>query len=202
MKINNKMVVTLENDTHTLGDSSKLSSMESVFYFAAKQCVAQEYDEVEWTEKDVASARKFLNSVINKMRHESIMEHYTFTFRIQNISRVTSHQLVRHRIASYSQKSGRYVKVDCETPIDELFYIPDLDNPANELIYTSHYKNSVDLYNMLLKQGVKPEDARYLLPAGLYTTLLMTMNCRSLRNFLKERCHYALAQQEFRFLAE
>ena len=133
-----------------------------------------------------------------KMGHESMLEHASATFRISGISRACSHQLVRHRIASYSQQSQRYVK---ENKFEGIIPNSIMDNKkAFEL-----YKNIMELfgetYNKLIEMGVKPEDARMLLPNACCTEIVVTMNFRAYRNFFKLRLDEH-AQWEIREMAE
>jgi len=141
--------------------------------------------------------------------HQSISEHFSVTFGVSGISRVTETQLVRHRVGStYSVKSGRYTKVgeNFKVVIPEkikgkssLVGIPSEDWPSldivlgvDDLINICH-----EAYLDLLAQGVPPEDARYILPQATATQLLVTMNARQLLHFFGERC-CSKAQWEFR----
>lgn len=125
--------------------------------------------------------------------HDSVLEHVSMTFLITGISRACSHQLVRHRMASYTQKSQRYVKETCD------FVIPDMENEA-EFIYLDFMNEAKATYNKLISMGVPKEDARYVLPNATTTDLYMTMNGRSIRHFLKLRLDKS-AQWEIRKLA-
>ncbi|KXB04857.1 hypothetical protein AKJ48_01160, partial [candidate division MSBL1 archaeon SCGC-AAA261O19] len=114
--------------------------------------------------------------------HESILEHAKFTFSIEGISRACSHQLVRHRIASYSQQSQRAVK------IEEPDYVTPPQIQANskleekyEQIMNQAWKN----YRELLDSKIPREDARFVLPNAAKTNIVMTMNARSLLHFLE-----------------
>ena len=137
---------------------------------------------------------------IIKNDHTSTIEHINFTFEIEDVSRSLTHQLVRHRIASYSQQSQRHVKLNTDSfP----FVIPD-SIKRNEVAlsyYTEMIEKIKDTYKLLIDLNIKKEDARYLLPNATYTSLIMTMNARSLRNFFKERLSKQ-AQWEIRSLAE
>ena len=133
--------------------------------------------------------------------HESPIEHVTFTFGITGISRATSHQLVRHRIASYSQKSQRYVKetaFDYVTPPDirayedtDILYADCMNsiqmayNELRDKLKDIHISNGMDARVAEKKAN---EDARYVLPNACETSLVVTMNARSLFNFFKLRC--------------
>lgn len=141
---------------------------------------------------------KFVRSRV-KEGHESIIEHATITFVISGISRACSHQFVRHRIASYSQESQRYV--DMSDP--EFVIPPSIEGHENEfakMLWVAALDYVSDVYRKLREMGVRKEDARYLLPNATATKLVVTMNFRSLRNFFKVRCDKA-AQWEIREVA-
>jgi thymidylate synthase (FAD) len=128
--------------------------------------------------------------------HESPTEHVTFTFAIEGVSRALSHQLVRHRLASYSQQSQRYVR---EEAFD--FIIPPSisQRPAARETFLQAMSAIQQVYNELVQQ-VPPEDARYVLPNACETKLVATFNCRSLYNLFRLRCCHR-AQWEIRELA-
>ncbi|MGI6143805.1 MAG: FAD-dependent thymidylate synthase [bacterium] len=139
---------------------------------------------------------KFL-AKLTQMGHFSPTEHVTFTFAIEGVSRALSHQLVRHRIASYSQKSQRYVAED-----DFAYIVPPTirENPGALAVYQEAMTKLREAYSQLA--GIVPkEDARYLLPNACETKLVATFNARSLHNFLRLRCCQR-AQWEIRELAE
>lgn len=121
--------------------------------------------------------------------HTSVLEHASYTFLIRGISRVTLAQLTRHRLASFSVQSQRYTRVDGDSP----FVLPDDD-------YIHGMQSSFDQYNSLLHAGELPENARYLLPEGTTTNLILTMNARELLHFFALRC-CERAQWEIRQLA-
>ncbi len=130
--------------------------------------------------------------------HESPMEHVSFTFAIDGISRACSHQLVRHRIgASYSQKSQRYVKenqFDYVTP-PRIAARPELAAKYDEAMAAMQ-----SAYQELVQAGVPAEDARFVLPNAASTSFVLTMNVRSLWHFFELRC-CTRAQWEIRTLA-
>lgn len=129
--------------------------------------------------------------------HESPLEHVTFTFGIEDISRACSHQLVRHRIASYSQKSQRYI-----TEGDFSYVIPDSIIDTHMLKkYSSLMDKITETYQILIEEGVPKEDARMILPNACTTSIIVTMNVRSLLNFFKHR-DCKRAQWEIRGLAQ
>lgn len=138
---------------------------------------------------------EFIDKLVS-LGHESPLEHVSFTFGIEGISRACSHQLVRHRIASYSQKSQRYVD---EYSFDYVIP-PEIENS----IYKSEYERMMftiqDFYNDLRAMGLEPEDARMVLPNACCTSIIVTMNVRTLLNFFKHRdCNRA--QWEIRAVA-
>lgn len=146
---------------------------------------------------DTNEIKKFIDKLIS-LGHESPLEHVSFTFGIEGISRACSHQLVRHRIASYSQKSQRYVS---ENDFD--FVLPEsiLNNEEAKSSY-DYCMNIIDqTYNELVKIGIEKEDARMVLPNACETQIIVTMNARSLLNFFKHRCCNR-AQWEIREVAD
>lgn len=127
-------------------------------------------------------------SMLIKRGHESVLEHVNLTFKITT-NRNISHELVRHRIASYSQESTRYVKYS------DLTFIPaDLEYNAEFL------EGAAQVYKQKIKCGVPPEIARDYLPGCLKTELYMTMNLRELRHFIQLRMTSA-AHPQMRELA-
>ncbi len=137
---------------------------------------------------------------VEKLRtlgHLSPFEHVSFQFSIDGVSRALSHQLVRHRIASYSQRSQRYVKeneFEYITPLS-IKRNPDALERFEKLMHTlqEEYKTLVEM--------VPAEDARYILPNACTTSLMATFNARSLLNFFQHRACMR-AQWEIRILAE
>ncbi len=121
-----------------------------------------------------------------KSGHMSTFEHVNFTFGIDGLSRVASHQLVRHRVASFSQQSQRYVKMTADP---EAVVIPDTikNNPEALKIFSSAVEISQKAYSDLVNLGISKEDARFILPHGHSTRLVMTMNARELHHFFNLR---------------
>jgi thymidylate synthase (FAD) len=139
---------------------------------------------------------KFLQARIRE-GHESIIEHASVTFEITGISRACSHQLVRHRIASYSQESQRYV--DMMAP--EFVVPPSVgENPQAQAVWDEFTDRATGTYHRLRELGVRKEDARFVLPNATATRTIVTMNFRALRHFFSVRCEKA-AQWEIRALA-
>ncbi len=129
--------------------------------------------------------------------HESIIEHASVTFEISGISRACSHQLVRHRIASYSQESQRYVDMS-----DPEFVVPPsvAANPEAVEVWDRFMEQVTGAYQQLRALGVRKEDARFVLPNATSTRIIVTMNFRSLRHLFRVRCERG-AQWEIRSLA-
>ncbi len=140
---------------------------------------------------------EFIKSLIT-MGHESVLEPVTFTFFIEGISRVTTHQLVRHRVASYCQESGRYVSLS-----NRSYVIPEtIKGKENLGRKVSNYLDYASkLYDEMVEMGIPKEDARYMLPQGVTTSIMVCMNARELRHFFKLRCDKH-AQWEIRKVAE
>lgn len=140
-------------------------------------------------------ARELVIKLLN-LGHESPLEHVSFTFGIEDVSRALSHQLVRHRIASYSQQSQRYVRMGGFS-----FVLPPsiADSERGLGIFTKTMESLRSAYDELLKI-VPAEDARYVLPNACTTKLIVTMNARSLYNFFSLRL-CTRAQWEIRELA-
>ena len=140
-------------------------------------------------------AKKRIKKVVG-MGHLSVVEHAYFTFSVEGVSRSLTHQLVRHRVASYSQQSQRYVSMDKAEYVTPPTIAGDLK--AKEL-----FRKSMDdawaVYRELSKK-VPKEDARYVLPNACHTNIMITMNARELWHFFQLRC-CRRAQWEIRLMA-
>ena len=150
----------------------------------------------------------FIDMIVS-IGHESVVEHVCFTFGIEGISRACSHQLVRHRIASYSQKSQRYVSengFEFITP-PAVAELPEAKSEYDRIIgeITESYDKLAALLTekhtfKFMSQGMDEktarakasklanEDARFVLPNACETKIVVTMNVRSLFNFFRHRC--------------
>lgn len=135
-----------------------------------------------------------------KSGHMSVFEHASVTFRIEGISRACSHQLVRHRVASFSQQSQRYCKIDTHS-CDWYVVPPEIVDKWTRAEFDKCMVDCAQAYRDALDDGIKPEDARYLLPESTKTTIVVTMNCRELFHFLDVRMTKQ-AQWEIRNLAK
>lgn len=153
--------------------------------------------------KDLDGERTFIKGLV-KSGHTATIEHASATFLIEDVSRALTHELVRHRLFSFCQRSQRYVK---ET--EPSYVIPDVlvdDNSANDKMKAAHecfikaMENAWMSYKFLLDCGLKPEDARFVLPNACTTTITVSGNFREWRNFLQLRLS-PRAQWEIRKLA-
>ena len=172
--------------------------------YAAKVCTSAEMPEcpdelaVTRREGEVSPFKKALDHALAS-GHESVLEHWSATFAIEGISRACSHQLVRHRLASYSQQSQRYVNMD---GFD--FVTPESISNASDDVYNEYLSlmDALDkIYRSFVERGIPEEDARYILPNACCTNIVVTMNARALRHFLGMRL-CVRAQKEIRELAE
>ncbi len=183
--------VTLLAYTKLVGDNSE-SSPEKLIELAMRNCYKSE-DKI--TED---SYRKIIPAVVS-LGHTSTVEHVSFTFRIIT-SRDVLQEFVRHRIASYSVESTRYVsygkdKKGLQFVKPAWIYSEVIKLSEEEILssrfgireWYSHLKACEDTYNRLLNGGWKPQQARVVLPGCLKTEMVVTMNCRSLLNFLRLR---------------
>lgn len=143
------------------------------------------------------AVRRVLKTIITS-GHTSALEHASYTFAIDGVSRALTHQLVRHRLASYNQQSQRYVTY-AEEPT---FVTPPsvAEDPAVAEAFAAATRAAFDAYRALVDAGVPAEDARYLLPNAMETKIVVTMNIRELLHFFELRC-CKRAQWEIRDLA-
>ena len=156
---------------------------EKLIASAARTCYDSE-------PKDIEKERALIRGLI-KSGHESVIEHASASFKLDGVSRVLTHELVRHRLFSFSQRSQRYVKEDVPS-----YVTPDVLLNANEedhklsaakKLYDTFMKDSWFLYKNLMERGLKPEDARFVLPNACTTEIVVSGNFRQWRNFLKLR---------------
>lgn len=193
---------------------------EKLIAKAAKICYSPVgVDEIEES-LDERSVQKFIEMIMN-IGHESPIEHVTFTFAVEGVSRTLTHQLVRHRMASFSQQSQRYVKleqfdyivppsIESNAEACEIFVRAMAEDQRNyndivHALYTQHLRVFLDSGMDKKKAHSKAEkmsieDARYVFPNACETKIVFTMNARSLFNFFKHRCCNR-AQWEIRALA-
>ncbi|MCK5306338.1 MAG: FAD-dependent thymidylate synthase [Candidatus Omnitrophica bacterium] len=179
----------------------------SLIYAACRQCYSAEFagDIFEKAKEDSGKMAEFITKIAAS-GHESPLEHVKFTFAVQGVSRALTHQLVRHRLASYSQQSQRYVKED-----NFSFIVPPTIKKDPEALkeYEDVLGRIQKGYNRLLhllkSKGIVGEkanqDARFVLPQGSETKIVITMNARELLHFFSLRC-CSRAQWEIKALAD
>lgn len=134
------------------------------------------------------SANRFVRMII-KNGHESVLEHEKITVKFI-CDRGVSHEIVRHRIASYSQESTRYCNYNQDKFGSELTLIKPCfweEGQEKYEIWKSNMQMIEDSYNKLIAMGAKPEEARSILPNSLKTEIVVTMNMREMRHFLRLR---------------
>lgn len=201
--------IPYNNSEHSLNAERIVAAAGKLCY--SKSNIMDLYDNMS----DLNCAN-FLKQLVS-YNHESPLEHISFTFGIEGISRACSHQIVRHRIASYSQQSQRYVSFE-----DDINYIIPNEIKSNKMakkVFEEAIKNDIKAYKEIVRSLAKEytkgiydnkelerltkkalEDARFALPNACETKIIMTMNARSLLNFLKQRC-CERAQWEIREVA-
>jgi thymidylate synthase (FAD) len=172
-------------------------SPEQVVAAAARLCYSDASID-QLLERAPEQAPGLLRKVV-AMGHLSVLEHASFSFGIEGISRACSHQLVRHRIASYSQQSQRYVSH--EQPLDVVTPASIAAQPVLVARFEAHLAATHQFYRDLLAAGVPAEDARFVLPNAAATKLVLTMNARELHHFFALRC-CRRAQWEIRAMAK
>jgi len=171
-------------------------SQERLIASAARCCWSSKPIEEIYASMGRERVERFLEKLM-KLEHLSPFEHVSLTFYIEGISRVTSHQLVRHRIASYSQQSQRHVKVE-----EGSFITPPSirENPEALRVFEEAVESCMKAYRKLVELGVHIEDARYIIPQAVKTNIVVTMNVRELLHFFKLRLAPD-AQWEIRMMA-
>jgi thymidylate synthase (FAD) len=179
---------------------------EETVAMAAKLCYSPS-DITSLKDKIETKDQKTFVEKLVKMGHMTPIEHTSFTFAIEGISRACSHQLVRHRLASYSQQSQRYVSE--ESGFDYIIPPSIKSNGKLKKTFVSFMDEAQRAYNAMVKelnrQGIEGEsanqDARFLLPNAAETKIMVTMNARELLHFFRQRCCNR-AQWEIRHMAE
>ena len=146
---------------------------------------------------DAERIRKVLTTILER-GHLSTREHASYTFAIDGVSRALTHQLVRHRLASFNQQSQRYVKFT--EGLDTIKPASIAENEECNRLFDEMIDKTVDAYKAFLDMDIPAEDARYLLPNAAETKIVVTMNIRELLHFFSVRCCNR-AQWEFREVA-
>ena len=137
-------------------------------------------------------------STIMGSGHFSTLEHASYTFAVDGVSRALTHQLVRHRLASFNQQSQRYVKFTDGVGIVKPETVAE-DEHANA-VFDEAIDTILTAYQTMLEAGIPAEDARYILPNAAESKIVITMNIRELLHFFELRCCNR-AQWEIRELA-
>lgn len=179
----------------------------TLIYAACRQCYSDKFAADIFSDKAVTPQKQeeFVKSIVAS-GHLSPLEHVKFSFAVEGVSRALTHQLVRHRLASYSQQSMRYVK---EKDFD--FIIPysiEKNSEAKnefEKLMSVIQQSYTKLLKLLNQDNVSGEaahqDARFVLPQAAETKIVVSMNCRELLHFFQARC-CARAQWEIRQMAD
>ncbi|MDD5120522.1 MAG: FAD-dependent thymidylate synthase [Candidatus Omnitrophica bacterium] len=178
----------------------------SLIYVACRQCYSEKFAGEVFSDTSIPQEKQaeFVKKIVSS-GHLSPLEHVKFTFAIEGVSRALTHQLVRHRLASYSQQSQRYVK---ERDFD--YIIPPSIEQNSEAkrefmgLMQAIQQSYTKLISLMNKDDINGEaanqDARFVLPQAAETKIVVTMNCRELLHFFEHRC-CARAQWEIRKLA-
>jgi thymidylate synthase (FAD) len=163
---------------------------------AAKTCYSQGSPSEIRGKVTNDKAGKLIEDVVG-MGHHSVIEHAYYTFSLEGVSRALTHQLVRHRVASYSQQSQRYVNM-----LSAEYVMPKSveADPEAVVIYRQAMEQAWESYQKLAER-VPVEDARYVLPNACESNIMVTMNARELMHFFSLRC-CERAQWEIREVAE
>ncbi|GAB6057627.1 FAD-dependent thymidylate synthase [Desulfonatronum parangueonense] len=181
----------------------------ALIYAAFRQCYSPGYAGDLWPkllngELPAQEQAEFVSSIMESGHHSPI-EHVGFTFAVEGVSRALTHQLVRHRLASYSQQSQRYVN---ESGFEYVLPPQIARIPEAKKLFESFMRQTAETYAQLRallqehgRKGAKAnEDARFVLPQAAESKIVLTMNCRSLLHFFALRC-CERAQWEIRALA-
>ena len=175
---------------------------ERVVAMAARLCYSASGAEELADRMDDAVVKKMVRKMVT-IGHGSTLEHVSFTFGIEGVSRVLTHQLVRHRIASYDQQSQRYVAAHGF----EYIVPPSIEaKPEARACFERIIAEIRNTYDVLTDMGIPKEDARYVLANATETKILVTMNARSLLHFFNLRCcnraQWEIREMAYKMLAE
>jgi thymidylate synthase (FAD) len=194
---------------------------EKIVASAAKLCYSKVGVDEIMDNLSEEKAEKFLDMLMD-LGHESPIEHVSFTFAVEGVSRTLTHQLVRHRLASYSQQSQRYVRLEqfqyiIPTSIEAIpeakeLFIKTMEeqqrayDELSAMLLEKHTQRLIaeghdEKKAVRLAEKMAIEDARYVFPNACETKIVITMNARSLMNFFRHRCCNR-AQWEIRKMAD
>ncbi|MDR1692757.1 MAG: FAD-dependent thymidylate synthase [Oscillospiraceae bacterium] len=169
---------------------------ERVVAAAARNCYSDTGPTALLEGLDRETAESFLQKIAS-LGHESVLEHASFTFSLENVSRALLAEITRHRIASFSVKSQRYVR---ETGFSHILPPTVQENDEALAVFDRAMEAAGEAYRALLELGIPPEDARFVLPNACCTHIVVTMNARELLHFFRLRCCNR-AQWEIRSVA-
>ena len=149
-----------------------------------------------WKSDFVPEKRDDFIRMLIKKGHHSVLEHSSMTVRFWDVSRGFTHELVRHRLAAFSQRSTRFVnpvKKECSETIappswERPFLGKDDSNRKANEIFDHAMKNTLKHYKELIDAGWPPQDARQILPIGIETEIVVTANFREWRHIFEVRC--------------
>ena len=144
----------------------------------------------------IETADKFIRMLV-RLGHESVLEHHSVTVYVE-CDRATAQQWTRHRLASYTMLSQRYVDASKDTTMK--FIDPEIDTTDHMQVFVDQCESAAAAYRKMRKLGIPPEDARFVLPNAALTAFYTTANLRSWRHFFSERCKMD-AQHNIRRLA-
>ena len=189
-----------ENTTYSL-QVELLSGPETplkTIYVACRTCYSAQYPQTLWEEDYSEEKMLKLVSKVIQSGHHSTLEHCNYVFAVSGISRACSHQLVRHRHMSFSQKSQRYVT---EKTQFEYLTPPSIKISEFNPEYETLMENLQNFYTRMVEGGIKAEDARFILPNATSTSLVTTLNLRELIHLANLRL-CTNAQHEIRKLVK
>ncbi|MCP8308793.1 MAG: FAD-dependent thymidylate synthase [archaeon] len=179
--------------------------LERVCASAMRSCYSEYSASELYLRKDLlsdADVKRMLEKAL-QLGHHDVMEHGSLTYSLENVSRVFTHQLVRHRIASFSQQSQRHVRIGK----DDWFVKPpsikdekvqvEVNGSKIELSYDDLMTISEQIYKAYSEKGLHKEDARFIVPSACKTNITVTANPREFRHIFSQRCDSA-AQWEIR----
>jgi len=160
---------------------------------AARLCYSRTFE----VNINIDRARLLIREIVAR-GHESVLEHASFTFLIEGLSRAASHQLVRHRLVSYSQQSQRYIRFN-----NPDFVIPPTieNDPIAAVQFRNTIEYNINAYQELIQLGIPEEDARYIFPQAVTSHLMLTANARELLHIFQLRL-CSRAQWEIRSVAQ
>lgn len=177
---------------------------EKLIATAARVCYSNKADieiiQEDFSDEEISS---FVEQLIES-GHHSVLEHPVFSFAIEGISRICSHQLVRHRIGiAISQRSQRYCLENAYDFVEPDEFLKRLEKDTDdeqEGEFATEVCNAIMTYKSLVENGISKESARYVLPGAMPTRMIVTMNARELLHFFALRCCQR-AQPEMQQLA-